>query len=503
MTPSPKQPRAGDLTSPVWKSAGQWRTKFTAIPCQGVLLTAFLLSFPVGAAVNEGENLLVNGSFDAEQVAFPEFWTPSSSVKGVLYQRTGGPGGRKPAILLQGEADGATRPSVRQQGLTLVAGETYKLSAFIRTKGFKSRNAGLILHNSGWTSDTGLKNLPADSDWTFREKTFTLFPSRDKEYGVALFASDLTGEIGFADVKLEAISEGARKGSRSQKGLIAAPRLVPFQPLLSRIPRTNPEMVFKLYGILPDKPEACEGFVTLGGDRLPPQTLPIQDGKLRVKLEGLPCGEHTLNITLRHRATHQTVLEVSHPIRIVEVPVCDRSRIKPLNNLVAEVLSEPVKNTPEPQAFNVVNPREGWVFVSFSADPLPSKVTVKVDDRDVVMTPQAGRLEAFRELGMGAHRITVGGSTVAARLVVHSIPEIFDYPPCSNSAVKETACPPGGHHPEWWLPAGRGLAGGQGPRAQVAGQFQRGSGERPRRCTGAHGEDRRPDPAAVRWLHQR
>ena len=42
------------------------------------------------------------------------------------------------------------------------------------------------------------------------EKTFTLFPSRDKEYGLAMFANELTGEIHFADLKLEAISEGAR-----------------------------------------------------------------------------------------------------------------------------------------------------------------------------------------------------------------------------------------------------------------------------------------------------
>jgi len=402
-----------------------------------VPILIILLSLATFAAVNEGENLLVNGGFDAEQVAFPEFWSPSSSTKSVLYQRTGGPEGRRPAIVLQGDPDGTTRVSVRQQGLTLVAGETYKLSAYTKTKGFKSRNAGLIIHNSGWTSDTGLKNLPADSDWTFREKTFKLFPSRNKEYGVAMHASDLTGEICFADVRLEAVSEGARKGSHTQMGLITAPRLVPLQPLLNRIPRTNPEITLKFYGVLPEKQEAYEGFVTLGGDRVPPQTIPLKDGKLPVKLAGLPCGDYTLNAILRHRATRQTVVDVTYPISIIDVPACDRSRIKQLNNLVAEVLNEPVKNMPAAQTFTFVNPRDGWVFVAFSTDSLAPKLAVKIDDRDVMLTANAGRLEAFRELTVGAHRIRVSDNTAAARLLVHSIPEIFDYPPCANSMVKE------------------------------------------------------------------
>lgn len=402
-----------------------------------VFLGVAALSLPALAAVGEGENLLVNGTLDAEQVAFPEFWTPSTSTQGVVYQRAGGPGGRKPAIVLQGDGNSKGQVSVRQQGMVLVAGETYKLSAYIKTKGFKSRNAGLIIHNAGWTAETGFKNLPADSDWTFREKTFTLFPSRDKEYGAAMFAIDPTGELCFADVKLEAVSAGARQGSRSQMGLIAAPRLVPFQPLLNRIPRANPEIVFKFYGTVPQKQDAYEGIFTLGGGRLPPQTAPLEAGKLLVKLAGVPCGDYALRAVLRHRATRQSVLEATYPISIIDVPACDRSRIRQLNNLVAEVLNEPVQNTPAPQTFSFVNPRDGWVFVAFSAGAAAPELALRIDDRDVLLTPVAGRLEAFRELPAGAHRITVRGNTAAARLLVHSIPEIFDYPPCSNSAVAE------------------------------------------------------------------
>jgi hypothetical protein len=405
--------------------------RFLALFCVAILTPC------VRAAVAEGENLLINGSFDAEQVAFPEFWSPSSS-RNVSYQRVGGPEGKKASIVLHSEGTTPGEANARQQGMTLVAGETYKLSAYIKTKGLKSRHAGLVVHNNGWINDVGFKDLPADSEWTFMEKTFTLFPSGDKEYGLAMFAVDMTGELHFADLKLEAISEGARKGSSSQVSLVASPRLVPCDPLLNKIPRANPALTLKFYGLLPEKQEAYECLVTVGGNRLPQQTLPLKEGKITVGLAGLPCGDYTLEAILRQRQTRQAVVDVAYPISIIDLPAIDRSTIKPLNNLVAEVLNQPVKNDPAPQAFTFVNPRVGWVFVAFTTAAAPTPdLTVKIDDADTVITATTARLEAFRELAMGEHRITVSGNRAEARLLVRSIPEIFDYPPCANSYVQE------------------------------------------------------------------
>ncbi|MDD4872746.1 MAG: hypothetical protein PHR77_19510, partial [Kiritimatiellae bacterium] len=409
---------------------------------------AVILASSVNAAVSEGENLLMNGTFDAEQVDFPEFWNPSST-KNVVYHRAGGPGGKKASIVLKNDGILPGSVSARQGGLTLVAGETYKLSAYVKTKGFNSRNGGLIIHNSGWFNDTGLKNFPADSEWTFMEKTFTLFPSKDKSYGLAMFAVDLTGEIHFADVKLEAMSEGARKGSTSQMSIVATPRLIPLQPLLNRIPRSNPELTFKFYGVLPQGQDAYECLITAGGNRIPQQTVPLKSGKVIVKLAGLPCGDYSLEAVLRHRETRKTILEVAYPISIIDIPsigqhfslwsLFGRSRcgnIKQLNNLVAEVLNRPVKKRPAPQSFTFVNPRDGWVFVAFVTDTPTPELTVKIDEQDTVVTAATDRREAFRKLAMGKHRITVTGNAADARLIVRSIPEIFDYPPCANSQVK-------------------------------------------------------------------
>ncbi len=405
------------------------------------LLWAFwgiiLLASSVEGAVAEGENLLINGRFDADQVDFPEFWSPSSA-KNVIYDRIGGPEGKKPSIVLKAAGAASGTVSLRQQGMTLVAGETYKLSGYIRTAGFKSRYAGLIVHNSGWTSARGVTNLPPDSDWTFHEKTFTLMPSKNGEYGLAMFACSPTGEIHFADVRLEAVSKGAQEGSTSQMSLVAVPRLVPLQPLLNRIPRANPQMTCRLYGLLPDKREAYECLASIGENAISKQVVPLgDDGTFRIPLAGLPCGNHTLKAVIRHRPTQDTLLEATYPITILDIPTIDRSNIRQLNNLVAELLNAPLGNNAARQSFQFVNPRDGWVFVAFTTDAPAPGLAVTIDDRDTVITAETDRLEAFRELPRGAHRITVSGNNADARLLVRSIPEIFNYPPCSSSHVPE------------------------------------------------------------------
>jgi hypothetical protein len=401
------------------------------------LLGIAVLCPSLPGAVAEGENLLINGRFDAEQVDFPEFWSPSSA-RNVFYDRVGGPEGKMPAVVLRGDPATPGTVSLRQQGMTLVAGERYKLSAYVRTQGFQSRSGGLIVHNSGWIAAVGLTTFPADSAWTLQGKTFTLMPSKNHEYGLAMYATNLTGEIHFADVKLEAVSEGARQGSHSQAPLLAAPRLVPLQPLLNKIPRTNPEITFKFYSLLPEKREAHECLVAVGGDPIPQQVVPLgKDGTVRVRLAGLACGDYALQTVIRHRQTQQAILENVCSVSVIDPPVIDRSNIRPLNNLVAELLNQPVSANAKPQAFTFVHPRDGWVFVAFTGGAPAPGLTVKLGDSDTVLTAATDRLEAFRELPAGEHRITVSGNAADARLVVRSIPEIFNYPPCANSHVRE------------------------------------------------------------------
>ncbi len=425
------------------------------------LIVALWASFAQGA-VAEGENLLINGAFDAEQVNFPEFWSPTP-MKNVVYDRVGGPEGKKPSVILKGDPPVTGTVSLRQQGMTLVAGETYKLSAYMKTKGFTSRHGGLIIHNSGWTKAVGITGLPADSDWTFYEKTFTLVPSKNSEYGLAMYASGLKGEIHLADVHLEAVSQAAREGSTSQMAIVAAPRLVPLHPLLNKIPRDKPELSLQLFGLLPEKRDAYECVATVSGNRTAGQTIPLgADGRMVVRLAGLPSGDCSLKTLIRHGQTKATLLEDEFPITIVDLPTIDRSGIRQLNNLVAELLNEPVEDHPAGQTFRFVNPRDGWVFVAFASDSPGSDLAVKIDDGEPIVTAATDRLEAFRHIGMGEHCVTVTGKA-EGRLVVRSIAEIFDYPPCTNSYVKENGSYGWDFMKQHILPAVTTLNGGKLP----------------------------------------
>ncbi len=399
------------------------------------LLTVTVLPYCMAEAA-ESENLLIDGSFNAEQVDFPEFWSMSSS-KNVVYDRAGGPEGKKASIALRGDGPATGTVSVRQYDLTLVPGETYKLSAYVKTKDFQCRAGGLIVHNAGWRSATGLQAFPADSDWTYMERTFKLFPSENNQYGVAMYAIAPTGEVQFADVKLEAVSEKAKQGSRSRWSIIAGPRLVPIRPLLNRIPLDRPELTFKVLGSLPEKREAYECVVSVDGDRIPEQVLPIEGGTVLARFAGLSGGDYAITAMLRHRETRKDILRVEHSISLIDLPEVDLGGVRQLNNLVAEVLSQPVRNTPEAQRFTFVNPRDGWVFVALATDAPAPSLSVRIGDGEPVITATTDRLEAFRELPMGEYRITVAGNTSEARLLARSIPEIFNYPPCVNSAVRE------------------------------------------------------------------
>jgi hypothetical protein len=401
-----------------------------------VFLYLAIFTSPVKATITEGENLLINGCLKAEQLDFPEFWSPST-VKHVFYRRFGGPKAEQASIVLKSDGAVPGIVSARQIGMVLTAGETYRLSAYIKTKGYKSRHGGLVVHNSGWRKAVGFTELPTDSGWTFMEKTFTLFPSKNKEYGLSMYARNLTGEIHFSDLRLEALSEGAQQGSYSHRWVVANPRLVPIQPLLSKIPRAHPELIFKLCGTLPEKPEAYECIVTIAENLIPKQITMVKEGKILVKLAHLPCGDYSLKAVLRHRETHETILEAFYPISVIDIPTIDRSKIKQLNNLVAEVLNKPVNTNTVPESFTFVNPRDGWVFIAITTNEPQQGLKVVLDDHDTVITAATDRLEAFRKLSMGEHHITISCNSNDSRLIVRSIPEILDYPPCTDSIVKE------------------------------------------------------------------
>lgn len=127
-------------------------------------------------------------------------------------------------------------------------------------------------------------------------------------------------------------------------------------------------------------------FSTIGSNRIPQQTLPIEDGKIHVRLAGLPCGDYSLEAVVRHRETREAVLQATCPISIIDIPAIDRSTIRPLNSLVSELLDQPLQNTPDPQTFSFVNPRDGWIFVACTTEVPAPKLAVTIDGGEPVIT---------------------------------------------------------------------------------------------------------------------
>ena len=410
-----------------------------------------------------GQNLLINGELDAEQMDFPPFWT-ATNREVATYEPTVGPESTG-AVILKAPAGEKASVSVRQQGLKLVAGETYKISAWVKTNAFSSGHYGVILHNSGWFSSQGLREWPETTDgWQFLEHTFKLTESKDGTYGAAIFAQNFSGEAQIARVKVEAISERALAGS-SVSPILAEQnrvRLVPWTPLLNRIPKAAPQMTFHAFGRLTPQTVAEHDCVfTLDGKEWRKSAL--QPELNVVDLAGVAVGDHRLGVAIVHRARNEEVFALDQTITIVDLPAVDSSSHRPFNNFVTEVLSRDLAPAAAEQRFSFDNPRDGWVYVAVQAPAVDAGLAVRLADLGVVITAATDRAETFRHLPMGRHDVAVTGAATGGKLVVRSIIEIFNYPACANSHVPQNGSYGWDFHVKHVFPAVTTLNGGRIP----------------------------------------
>ena len=133
------------------------RRRFTLI--KFLVITAIL---SLGSAVH-AENLIVNSNFEAGNLSFPPYWAFLNRTGGkVEYFKAGGPQDR-PYVRLsfQGtkpEAGVQETPKETKTGAThlcqtnlyLVKGETYRLSAWFRTRNLKGKYSGIRVGYGGF-----------------------------------------------------------------------------------------------------------------------------------------------------------------------------------------------------------------------------------------------------------------------------------------------------------------------------------------------------------------
>ena len=401
----------------------------------GLLICALMA--PVGASwakVEYGANILRNGTFECDQLDFPPFWSKPSDLvpgKNMHCLPSGGPGG-KSSIRFMNSAEPLTF-TIRQGAIKLVPGARYRLSAKVRTKGFKAGSAsGIIVINAGWYKSVGMTGIRPDQDWTPLSREFAMIPSKDEaNYRVTIYFKNFTGEIEIADLKLEALDEAARAGSEqvSPGGSSLLPRLVPVAPVLCRIPSDSRRITFRFFGLLPHDMSYGDCDIVLNADDAAKEVR-------RQLVKGvndllLPDGakEGRLRVRVVQRADGKTVTDDTYRFKVVTPVVVEEKGARRLNNLVTEFLHETVAGDDAEYAFSVK--RDAWVYMALR-DVEGGRV-----DLDGVETIGRKSLpgEAFRFVAAGSHSLRVRSAN-GGMLIVRRVPEIFNYPSCCNSRVK-------------------------------------------------------------------
>ena len=173
----------------------------------GIVLTALLAGLTLTAAE---KNLILNGDFEMRGRSFPPFWmfrthTPSQ-VDGFP---DGGPDG-KGFLRVAGRK---AMVQVQQNNLKLVHGETYRLSAKIRTRNLTGKKSGVTIHPG---DGTGLMDLPENqTEWLPVENEVTISVEKP-HYSVSIQVDAPDGVLDIAELKLTPKTRKGAAGSSTQ-----------------------------------------------------------------------------------------------------------------------------------------------------------------------------------------------------------------------------------------------------------------------------------------------
>ena len=428
-------------------------------------LLAAVLALSAGAAVPVGDNILVNGALEADQVDFPQGWTfyPTKMVR-PDYHPSGGPSGQA-CITFSHEEEGASgERTMRQYGLSLASNGTYRISAWVRpSSGFAAAAFGLVAVNKGWKGSWGVRKLPPSGKWTKVSETVSGLRS-EGGYFFAIFLRDFRGSIDIADLRLEPVDAAGAAGARQPElsKFQSAPRLVPWSPLLGEIPRTTREVTFRFFGRLPEGARPADYQVVLSADGRE-TSAPLAMGDIRLRMpEGAEAGTMTAKVVRRSDAS--VLVGRDFRYRLVDLP--DAAIMKGrrrLNNFVTELIRRELSGGDERLAFALE--RRRWVVVAVKTS---AAVSVAVDGESVLTAPWC---ETFREIPPGTHAIVVRGAAAGDKIVVRTIPEIFNYCP-ALSVVRENPPFDWAFQKKYALPAVTTMNGGDQPGAEEMAEFR-------------------------------
>ena len=298
----------------------------------------------------------------------------------------------------------------RHLPLRLVAGEPYRLSAWVRTKGLSAvRRKDFEIYNSGW-SKTAFADIPGDTsgEWKKIEWTGEMFASDNNVWQCVFYfcAFPADGFIDIASPALEPLSDKAKADSAAVAPFSKpfAPRILPIDPLISQVDATHARMTFYYPNELSGD---CSNYeLVCRIDRSQTASAPLgADARGTVEFGALEPGRHSLEVTLQEKGSKTVVARNEYSIR-ARVPRTMPSGSRRLNNFVTELFTVPLAD----DHYDFVNPRDGWVFVGF--DRPYRGVTAHMDHSasPAVKFREHEPSETMRFLSAGSHTVTVRGA---------------------------------------------------------------------------------------------
>lgn len=312
--------------------------------------------------------------------------------------------------------------------LELIPGETYRFGAYVRTSGLNPEGTRIVIYNYKWGTDISTGKLPADTQgkWQKIESVQVLPKSRNGRYTYMIYVPD--GKLEVCKPFIEAVSpKGKTETFPAQSYLAQMKRLYPVSPLLTRVDASRPQMTFSYVCPLPGR-EADYTFrmrlAEPSGKWSDWKEFPVPaDRQIKVSWNSsVPAGTGKIQLELRKKSGDATVLSNEYEATFLEpLPAVPQKR---LNNLVTELKRVPLKNG----KMDFINPREGWVYIGFSADERNAKAVM--DGKTEIIVPRTGeQSETMRYLTRGKHEITISGVSVSTgTLTIRTVPEIMLFP---------------------------------------------------------------------------
>lgn len=369
-----------------------------------------------GARVSVGENILLNGRLEADQLPFPQYWNAREGT--VRYLRDGGPDGLAAIRIAPGRR---TEVGVSQMGLQTASNGLYRIRLRYRAQDAAFDKCQIGIAVGRWELFDGIDLPGGTCGWRTIEGTVKAidYPKANTHFLVFYTIGLSSGLVEFADVQLSPADERTARQT-STSSLVAAARtirLVPIAPRLDEIHAGERTVEFRFFGTMPDGVSEGDCVAVFDFGNAGMVELPIRRDPIRLAVPvGTSGGDMTAKVVVK--STGEELFRRVFPYGFkaaLRTPVAGRR----LNGLCTEICRK--KLLPGRHALSIGCERRAWHYIS-----APGVVSL---DGKVIVDGTFPRHETFRELGPGDHDLDLdlpdGGEVIVRR-----VSEIFNF--CSG-----------------------------------------------------------------------